>query len=77
MSGPTVPVEWTRMIGNRRAAQVANDVVRSPDATEAEKAKALQHYGEMSDAVMADLSLLSEAGVLARITFFLSKRERA
>lgn len=77
MSGPPVPVEWTRMIGNLRAAQVAFDVIRDLDAARDEQAAAMAQYCEMTDAIIADLGLLSDAMVLARITLFLSKRERA
>lgn len=76
MSGPPVPAEWTRMIGNLRAAQVARDVMRNPDTSPFDKIEASRQYRELSDAVIADLGLLSEQMVLARITLFLSKRER-
>ena len=65
------------MIGNHRAAQVANDVMRNPDSTGDEVIEAARQYREVTDAVIADLGLLSEQMVLARITLFLSKRERA
>lgn len=77
MSGPPVPAEWTRMIGNLRAAQVANDVMHSPDSTGDEVIEAARQYREVTDAVIADLGVLSAQMVLARITLFLSKRERA
>ncbi|MBL9047840.1 MAG: hypothetical protein JNK34_11130 [Tabrizicola sp.] len=64
------------MIGNLRAAQIASDVMRHPDFGPDEKQLAERQYREMSDAVIADLGLLSEQRVLARVTLFLSKRER-
>lgn len=76
MSGPPVPAEWTRMIGNLRAAQVAMDVIRNPAASRSEVIEAEVCRRDMADAVIADLGLLSEQMVLARITLFLSKRER-
>lgn len=76
MSGPPVPAEWSRMIGNLRSAQVANDVIRNPESTMQETVKAAALYAQSAEDIIADLGLLSEQMVLARITLFLSKRER-
>lgn len=71
MSG--VPHEWTRMIANLRAAQVAQDCVKAPHANLMMRDEAMAAYVRASDAVIADLGTLSELQVLGRITLFLAR----
>jgi len=75
MSGP-VPEEWTRICGNRAAAEVAKSVMRSPTATQIERDEATVRFSRAADAIIADLDALSEKGELGRITLLLAKRER-
>ena len=76
MSGP-VPDEWTRMIGSLRAAQVAQDTMRDPAASQIARDEATVRYSRAADQIIADLGTLSERQVLGRITLFLAKRERS
>ncbi|NJS39822.1 MAG: hypothetical protein HC783_13305 [Rhodobacteraceae bacterium] len=75
MTSP-VPAEWTRMIGSFRAAQVAQDQMKDPAASQQVRDDATIRYSRAVDQVIADLGTLSERQVLGRITLFLSKRER-
>lgn len=71
MSG--VPHEWTRMIANLRAAQVAQDCTKTPGASLMMRDEAMAAFVRASDAVIADLGTLSERQVLGRITLFLAR----
>lgn len=75
MSGP-VPQAWTSLIGHHRAAQVAQDEMKAPGATQIARDEATVRYARACDAMVADMTRLSEAQELGRITLFLSKRER-
>lgn len=71
MSG--VPHEWTRMIANLRAAQVAQDCLKAPGTSQTMHDEAMVAYVRASDAVIAELGTLSERQVLGRITLFLAR----
>ena len=68
-----VPNEWTRMIANLRAAQVAQDCIKAPGASQAMRDEATASLVRAADAVIADLGTLSERQVLGRITLFLAR----
>ncbi len=72
-----VPVEWTRLIGSLRAAQVAQDQMKNPAASQQARDDATIRYCRAADQIISDLGILSERQVLGRITLFLAKRERA
>ena len=71
MSG--VPDEWTRMIANLRAAQVAQDCIKAPGASQIMRDEAMAAFVRASDTVIADLGRLSERQILGRITLFLAR----
>ncbi len=71
MSG--VPHEWTKMIAHLREAQVARDSLSTPDLNQVMRDEATIALVRASDAVIANLSLLSERQVLGRITLFLAR----
>lgn len=71
-----VPQAWTSMITQLHAARVAQDVIANPASGQIDRDMATVAYSRAADAVIADLGRLSGAGVLGRITLFLSKRER-
>lgn len=75
MSGP-VPAEWTRVIANLRAAQVAWDTMKSPAATQIARDEATVTYSRAADQIITDLGALSERHVLGSITLHLAKKER-
>lgn len=71
-----VPTEWTRMIANLRTAQVAQDCIKTPGASQAMRDEATASLVRASDAVIADFGILSERQVLGRITMFLARVAR-
>lgn len=75
MSGP-VPEAWTRLVGQHRAAQVALDQMKDPAATQIGRDDATIRYARACDAMVAEMTRLSETQELGRITLLLSKRER-
>jgi hypothetical protein len=75
-TGSPVPEAWTRLIGLHRAAQVAQDQMKDPAATQIARDEAIIRYSRATDAMVAEMTRLSEAQDLGRITLFLSKRER-
>ena len=72
-----VPEEWTRMLGNLRAALIERDVMRSQVATQQMRDAATDRYCSLVDAMVDDLDVLSTRLELGRITAFLSKKERS
>lgn len=75
MSGP-VPEAWTQLVGHHRAAQVAQDQMKDPAATQIARDDATIRYARATDAMVAAMTRLSETHELGRITLLLSKRER-
>jgi hypothetical protein len=75
MSAP-VPQAWTSLIGHHRAAQVAQDQMKDPGATQIVRDEATVAYARACDAMVAEMTRLSESHELGRITLLLSKRER-
>ncbi len=75
MSAP-VPEAWTNLIGYHRAAQVAQDQMKDRAASQAARDEATVRYDRACDAMVAEMTRLSESHDLGRITLFLSKRER-
>lgn len=76
MSGAPVPQDWTDMIGHLNAAQVAETVLKNPEAGLAETNTAMQRYTGEVNKMFACLSRLRESQELGRITQLLAKRER-
>lgn len=75
MSGP-VPEAWTKLVGQHRAAQVAQDQMKDVTSAQAARDEATVRYARATDAMVAEMTRLSESRELGRITAFLSKRER-
>ena len=61
------------MIANLRAAQVAQDCIKAPSATQAMRDEATVVLWRATEALIADLGTLSERQVLGRITLFLAR----
>lgn len=75
MTGP-VPDAWTRLLGHHRAAQVAQDQMKNLSATQIARDEAIVRYARATDEMVAEMTRLSEAQELGRITLLLAKRER-
>jgi hypothetical protein len=75
-TGSPVPEAWTKLIGHHRAAQVAQDQMKDPAATQIARDEATVRYARATDAMVAEMTRLSEMQELGRITHYLSKRER-
>jgi hypothetical protein len=75
-TGSPVPEAWTQLVGHHRAAQVAQDQMKDPSATQIVRDEATVRYARATDAMVASMTRLSEAQDIGRITLFLSKRER-
>ena len=75
MSG--VPQAWTDLIAALRRAQVARDIVREKGATQQLRDCAVIDYSRACDAMVEEMSKLSAAHDLGRITLLLSKKDRA
>lgn len=71
-----LPIEWTRAMVNLRTAQVANDTRRNPAVSQVARDQATIEYTRATDALVADLGILSERLVLGRITQFLQRGDR-
>lgn len=71
-----VPEAWTQLIAVHRQAQVAQDQMRNPAATQVMRDEATGRYTVAVDAAMACLSALSERHVLGAITLYLARKER-
>lgn len=76
MTGAPVPEAWTRLIGHHRAAQVAQDQMKDPAATQIARDDATVRYARACDAMVAEMTRLSESHVLGRITVLLARKER-
>lgn len=76
MSGAPVPEAWTRLVGHHRAAQVAQDQMKDPGATQIMRDDATVRYARACDAIVAEMNRLSEAHELGRITMLLARKER-
>jgi hypothetical protein len=74
--GAPVPEAWTRAMGQFRAAQVARDQMRDKTATQATRDEAVVRYSRAVDALMDELTRLSEAHELGRITMLLARKDR-
>lgn len=68
-----VPKDWTEMIGQHRAAMVAQDQMRDPAASQTMRDEATVRYCRAADAVIAHLASLSERQVLGRVTMYLAR----
>lgn len=75
MSAP-VPEAWTRLVGQHRAAQVAQDQMKNPEATQIARDEATVRFARATDAMVAEMTRLSETQELGRITLLLARRER-
>lgn len=71
-----VPPEWTRVLGNLRAAQIERDVMKSETADPQLRDVATERYCRFADAIIDDLGTLSTRLELGRITAFLARKER-
>ena len=71
-----VPEAWTQLIARHREAQVAQDQMRNPQATQVMRDEATGRYTVAVDAVMDCLDTLSERQVLGAITLYLARKER-
>ena len=67
---------WTHLVGHHRAAQVAQDQMKDPGASQVARDEATVRYARACDAMVAEMTRLSESHELGRITLMLSKRER-
>jgi hypothetical protein len=82
MSGPEthtpgrVPEAWTQLIAVHRQAQVAQDQMRNPQATQVMRDEATGRYTVAVDAIMACLDRLSERNVLGAVTLYLAGKEK-
>lgn len=76
MTGAPVPEAWTRLCGHHREAQVAQDQMKDPGATQIVRDEATVRYARACDAIVACLNRLSEAQDLGRITMLLARKER-
>lgn len=76
MSGPPVPEAWTRLIGHHRAAQVAQYQMKDIYATQVVRDDGTVRYARAVDAMVAEMTLLSEDHELGRITLLLARKER-
>ena len=75
MSAP-VPQAWTQLLGHHRAAQVAQDQMKDPAASQAARDEATVRYDRACDAMVAEMTRLSESHELGRITMLLARKER-
>lgn len=75
MSAP-VPQAWTQLLGHHRAAQVAQDQMKDAGATQIARDEATVRYARACDAVVAEMTRLSESNELGRITMLLARKER-
>lgn len=75
MSAP-VPEAWTRLMGHHRAAQVAQDQMKDVQASQIARDEATVRYARATDAMVAEMTRLSETQELGRITLLLARRER-
>ena len=76
MNGAPVPEAWTALCAHHRAAQVAQDQMKDPAATQIMRDDATVHYSRACDAIVACLNRLSETHELGRITMLLARKER-
>lgn len=70
------PLEWSRMIGNLHAAEVARAVIRAPETPKVQRDEAVVAYTRASDAVIDDLLIMKHDHTLGRVTLLLGKKER-
>ena len=75
-TGSPVPEAWTKLVGHHRAAQVAQDQMKDPAATQIARDEATVRYARACDDMVATMTRLSESQDLGRITLYLSTRER-
>jgi len=75
MSAP-VPEAWTRLVGQHRAAQVAQDQMKDIQASQIARDEATVRYARACDAMVAEMTRLSETQELGRITLLLARKER-
>ena len=71
-----VPYEWTRMVGNLAQAITCRSAMQDQSASQQSRDDAVIGYSRAVDAIIDDLSALSNAMVLGRITMFLARKER-
>lgn len=70
------PPEWSRMIGNLHAAEVARAAIRAPETPKVQRDEAIVAYTRASDAVIDDLLILRANHTLGRVTTLLGRKER-
>lgn len=75
-NGVPVPEAWTHLLGHHRAAQVAQDQMKDAAATQIARDEATVRYARAVDAMVAEMTRLSEAQVLGWITMLLARKER-
>lgn len=71
-----VPHEWTRIVGNLAQAITHRSAMRDQGASQQSRDDAVIGYSRTVDAIIDDLSALSNTMVLGRITLFLARKER-
>ena len=72
-NGVPVPEAWTHLLGHHRAAQ---DQMKDAAATQIARDEATVRYARAVDAMVAEMTRLSEAQVLGWITMLLARKER-
>lgn len=70
-----VPEAWTRLLGHHRAAQVAQDQMCDPAATHVARTLATARYARACEALVAEMTRLSESHDLGRITMLLARKD--
>jgi hypothetical protein len=71
----TVPQAWTDAMGHFRAAQVARDQMRDPEANQQARDIACARYTQSVDALMDSLGRCSEVQLLGNITLMLARKD--
>lgn len=76
MTGAPVPEAWIKLVAHHRAAQVAQDQMKDPRANQIARDLATARYARACDAMVAEMTRLSESHELGRITMLLARKER-